>query len=810
MCKKLSPASMRGLLSAVLLLLTISKGISQPVTKVYPGADEKTPSMAMYFDWINRNWYGSNEDKVLKALDFFGWMKNRYGMQLDVFLLDAGMFDNGPNCSSVPGRPAYGDLNSPWFTKAFPNGFNKIYQKANAVGTRLGLWIGPDGYGDTEDEAKKRVDLLVKLCTDYNLKVLKLDACSSDLRPEKEKYFIEAMQKARQSVPDLIVLNHRISLSPEAKKHTTTFLWEGKETYIDVNNFNEATAIHHRQGNMLRGYPPQLARLTEDHGICLSSALDYWEDDLILQAFNRSLILAPEIYGNPWLLKDEEFPTLARIYNLHLKYRNILVNGIALPEARYGYKAVSRGDSNTRFITLRNLGWDSKTYHLLADASIGISAGRQITVKQIHPTEKVIGTYNFGDQIPVDVQPFRSALFMVTSENKDLSVSGVDYKIIEDLPGKPVRIQLLGKPGTTHTVKVNPGDRILKTAKLDEKPANSALNEIKISFPGTIATEPFHRKLGILNKTGLPPVSHAVFYENMCFGNDNNALEVRSLERAGKTRFPEVQAARDAFFKDSLFIATGSWDKFAFDGDTNTSFNAYASIYAKGAIQPGALRLDLGKPTVCDQIILRNIPQPYETGEVLFSDDLVTWHTAKAKRTADHLTITIPARQTCRYVKFEKAPLSVGEIEVYNKNQKLKISNLKASNLFPTRNEAALSWINSFTITRADSQSYHSGSYLALAVPGKYKTESLFAGIVSGSRVIAPKDRSPSFPYNNWEHVDTSEGNVTFYFPVDQSMLNKPLKITLFSADPALSALQPEIWITAYPEPFVKKELVLE
>jgi hypothetical protein len=37
---------------------------------------------------------------------------------------------------------------------------------------------------------------------------------------------------------------------------------------------------------------------------------------LILQAFNRSLILAPEIYGNPWLLKDNEFAKLARIFNL--------------------------------------------------------------------------------------------------------------------------------------------------------------------------------------------------------------------------------------------------------------------------------------------------------------------------------------------------------------------------------------------------------------------------------------------------------------------------------------------------------------
>ncbi|CAG5003273.1 hypothetical protein DYBT9275_03117 [Dyadobacter sp. CECT 9275] len=805
MLERLSFAAIRNWLPIFCLLLSITKGTGQPVTKVYPGADEKTPSMAMYFDWINRNWYGSNEHKVLKALDFFSWMKAQYGMQMDVFLLDAGMFDNGPSCSSVPGRPAYGSLDSPWFTKAFPNGFHSIYQKATASGTRLGLWIGPDGYGDTADEAQKRVDLLVKLCTDFNLKVLKLDACSSDLRPEKEKYFIEAMRRARQSVPDLIVLNHRISLSPEAKKHTTTFLWEGKETYIDVNNFNEATAIHHRQGNMQRGYPPKLARLTEDHGICLSSALDFWEDDLILQAFNRSLILAPEIYGNPWLLKDEEFPTLARIYNLHRKYRDILVNGTALPEARYGYKAVSRGDSLTRFITLRNNSWDSKTFQLLADTSIGLGRAQRVIVKQVHPTEKVIGEYAFGDQVAVNVQPFRSALFMVSSENKDLSVRGVDYRITEDVAGKPVRIQLLGKPGTTRTVKVNPAERHFKGAKLDGKPADAILKGTKVTFPGTVSTAPFHRKLGNLHKTTSPTTSQVMFYESMCFANDNNALEVRSLQRAGKTSFPEVQAARDAFFEDSLFVATGSWDKFAFDGDTTTYFNAYASIYTKGAIQPGALRLDLGKPTNCDQILLRNIPQSYETGEILFSNDLAKWQAAAARRIAHHLVITIPEGQSCRYIKITKAPLSVSEIEVFYKNQKLKNNNLKASNLFHSERVAAHSWTGSFTVTRADS-----GSYLALAIPGKYKTEDLFAGIMSGMDLIAPKDRSPSFPYNNWEHVDTSNGNVTFYFPLNASMRNKPLKITLFSADPAQVALQPEVWVTAYPEPFVKKELVLD
>ena len=90
--------------------------------------------------------------------------------------------------------------------------------------------------------------------------------------------------------------------------------------------------------------------------MCLSSCLDYWEDDLVLQAFNRSLILAPEIYGNPWLLRDDEFPRLARLVQpAPALPRHPGRRRWCCPRSSYGPYAVSRGDAETRFITLRNL-----------------------------------------------------------------------------------------------------------------------------------------------------------------------------------------------------------------------------------------------------------------------------------------------------------------------------------------------------------------------------------------------------------------------------------------------------------------------
>ena len=201
--------------------------------------------------------------------------------------------------------------------------------------------------------------MIVGLCKDYEFRLLKFDAVVGQLRDEKQDAFIEMMTECRKYSPDLILLNHRLNLGEEAKKHATTSLWGVDETYIDVHKWNDKmTAPHHRGGAISRDVVPGLKRLTEDCGVCFSSCLNYWDDDLILQAFNRSLILSPQIYGDPWFLKDEEFPKMARIFKLAREYGSIMVDGFVLPEKTYGEKAVSRGDAETRLITLRNLSWD--------------------------------------------------------------------------------------------------------------------------------------------------------------------------------------------------------------------------------------------------------------------------------------------------------------------------------------------------------------------------------------------------------------------------------------------------------------------
>lgn len=164
----------------------------------------------------------------------------------------------------------------------------------------------------------------------------------------------------------------------------TTSLWDGQETYIDVHVGNRVTAPHHRVGAMSRGNTKDFNRLFEDHGVCISSCLDHYDDDMILQAFGRNLILAPEVYGNPWLLRDEEFPKFARIFTLARNHREILIHATALPEETYGKHAVSRGDGKTRFLTLSNLTWEPVTYTIKAGEEIGLSPAGKVEIRQLH------------------------------------------------------------------------------------------------------------------------------------------------------------------------------------------------------------------------------------------------------------------------------------------------------------------------------------------------------------------------------------------------------------------------------------------
>jgi len=777
-------------------------------TRVYPGADENTPSLSQYFSWINNTNEGSTEKQTLTNLRFFNWLKSEYGMTLDIYVISAGAIDKAR---------WYGSMDSEEFKRQFPNGFDPIYKEAKAMDTRLGTWGGPDGFGNTPEEEQARIDMMVKLCRDYEFRLLKLDAVVGQLRDEKQDAFIRMMNECRKYSPDLIFLNHRLNLSEEAKEHATTFLWGGAETYIDVHMGNwRTTAPHHRAGAISRDIVPELMRLTEDHGVCLSSCLNYWEDDLILQAFNRSLILSPQLYGNPWFLRDDEYPKLARIFNIARLYGPIMVNGMVLPEDRYGEKAVSRGDTNTRLITLRNLSWEPSEVEVNVDEETGLTDNILYEARLLHPIERTLGTFKKGDSFKIPVDPFRAALVLICPDGQGgIGIDGCDYEIIQDVPGKPIRIMMAGLPGTKHTIKLDAAGKDFSGAELEGKNANSLLKgrSVKIEFPGEPLTEPYHRKIADLNPCDVPVDAEAL-YEATIFSTDNNALEIRELDRSGESLVPEVKAARDEFLNQPLFADRGVWDYYMFDGDPGTSFYVSRRRHKADLLNGGSLRLDFGKALAMDELIIEvgseHAMQPWKTEEAVFlevSEDLGEWREIRilAQNT---MKIKLDPEKPVRYVRFRGTPDKVVEVEGFLDGKPLDRSDWRGSQLYSPyyKIKAEHAWSATCTLNEIPA-----GSYLAICLEGEHGIEGAYAALrVEGVPVGAP-DRSPSYPVNPWEYpAIKAKSHYTYYVPLTPDMAGKEIDVVVLGMKGGIAEFKPEVWLTTYPAPYVKKELILK
>ncbi|NEW84456.1 MAG: discoidin domain-containing protein [Mariniphaga sp.] len=797
------------------LILFSSFTYAQVAPKLFPGADEKTPSRAQYFSWINNTNEGATTAQTLINLDFFKWLKDTYGMQLDIYAFDAGAID---------GKNFYGSMKSDRFKTQFSQGFGPIADKAFAMNTRLGIWGGPDGFGNTPEEEKQRIETQVSLCRDFHFELFKMDAVCGQLRPEKFDAFDRMMTECRKYSPDLVLLNHRLNLGEKGTAHSTTFLLGGAETYIDVHMANAVTAPHHRVTALSRELPPKLTRLTEDHGVCLSSCLDYWEDDLILQAFNRNLILAPEIYGNPWLLRDDEYPILARIYNLTRQYSNILVNGMVLPEKEYGLNAVSRGDDHTRLITLRNLSWNPKSFTIKLDETVGLKKSTKVLVKTYHPTEKIVGKFTYGSTVNIEVLPFRSCLIKLADAAKEteFGVEGIDYQVDSELPGKPMEIKLLAFPGTEKNIRLTGNTSAYKTASIDGKPVSGLLNgkSLKIHFEGEPFKNSFHRKIADLTECTVPADAEAI-YESTCFAADNNALEVRELKRSGETTIPQVQAARKAFFEQDIFVERELWDKNLFDGNLKTAFSVGLRW---GGFEPdlSAFRLDLGQEMELDSLLIQ-VPDEFslsplksQEGEyALVSNDLKTWKNVffMLGKTSK---IDLSASGKIRFLKLQPGVLRISEITGYKNGKMLDRLAWRASNLFRSyvtnhwnRNllyKAQKTWSAKFKLEEVPS-----GSYLCIAVNGEHGVEGAFAGAKIDGRYVGCPDRAPSFKSNSWEvGVRSSSKNYTYYIPLDKSMVGKEIETFVMGMNPTIGELKPEVYITAYPTPYSQKVLVIK
>ena len=721
-------------------------------TKQTAGADEKTPSHAQYFSWINNTNEGSTEAQTLINLEYFKWMRDAYGMQLDIYAWDAGNLDGA--------QGTYETLEGPKLSRQYPNGYAPVVKAAADIGARMGVWMGPDGYGEDEETAKARHELLVSLCRDYHFALFKMDGVCGTLREDTRRRFCEVQAECRKYSPDLVLLNHRLELG-EGDKYATTFLWQGAETYVDIFSYNQCTAPHNRAFIFTRGETDGLRRLTEDHGVCLSSCMDRFEDDLVYQAFNRNLILAPEIYGNPWLLTDKEQPRLAHIYNLHARLNDILVDGMLLPEEKYGKNAVARGNAQVRVLSFGNPTWEAKEFEIKLDDEIGLALCPSVTVISHHPATYKVGRFQYGATVKIKVEPFRAVLLEICdsckapallSDQPHRVIGRNRYELVRELPS-------IKKLGTTAPVAV--------------------------------------------------PTNAEKLIEATLFAMDNDSLESRCAKRAGQTRIPQVKAARDAFFAQDTYRLRGCDNAYAFDGDPDTFFDGNSRfLWGTGTrIDGGCLRVDFGCVMDADRIEIEffcpdtpteEAPEQWIPEHMDYSCDLHTWvdagkgtfaeigeqtvgvvrhnvhdiYESKGKR----CTLSFDV-QALRYVRVPKPMDRISRISLYKNGAELPLTAPRANNLMPSTQQRPVIGAQKVSV-KVDRRDWVPGSYLSVALEGEHGVEGAYAAVEMGESAIGAPDRAPTYLANAWEsRVIFMDHHYTYYIPVTEEMLGRELTV---------------------------------
>ena len=748
------------------------------------GADQRTPSVPQYFSWINNTNEGSTEAHTMVNLEFFRYLKDTYGMQIRIYAWDAGNFDGASE--------GYGDVNSEKFRAQYPEGYRNVVAKAAESGIRFGLWGSPDGYGDTEEEEKDRVEFFVHLCRDYHFALFKLDGVCGQLRPEKAGVFAQMLQTCRKYSPDLVVLNHRLNLY-EGEPYVTTFLWNGDETYTDALSSNRITAMHNRAYMFSRGHVPELNRLAEDHGVCISSSVDYFEDELVYQAFNRSLILAPEIYGNPWLLRDDELPKLARVYNLHRRNAAILVDGMVLPEEKYGCCAAVRGSKTKRFLSTGNNTWETRAISVPLTEEIGLETDGKIYVNLHHPYEQHLGIFAPGDRVEVELPPFRAVLLEVAAaeESEPMLLSCAYEMVKEDENGSPLEVKMLKTDGGT--IDLLRGGK--KVHFMDAEPVN--------------ILEKAPRYLGELDRVERNPANGEFLYETSVFPINNDSLEKRTLLRSGETEIPQVHAARDAFFGQQTYRLRGCEAAAMFDGREDTFFDAQSKCYREEdlRINGGCLRVDLGREVEADavEIIFFSVEEPTRevhpqqitvSGE--YSTDLNQWNSVClnemsvwrenvnipvvtfTKHTIYEvkgrlLRVVYPIGGTMRYFRLAEPMDRIYHFRVLKDGHCMDITNAHGNNMQAHYRKRPTRVLKSGTVTVPENRP---GAFLAVAIEGEHGDEGVYCCACMDGNYIAPIKRAPDFKANMWEHqVTDAPANNTYYIPLPADAAGKQVTV---------------------------------
>lgn len=780
-----------------------------------------------YFDWLCHDNSGPRESEVLANFAALRRLKELYGLQFDIYNSDAGL---------VESQGTYYPQFKANFLSRFPAGLGPLAKASEELGMRLGLWIGPDGFGETPEEMKARREQLLSWVRDFNVGLFKLDTVVSELA-HPDRYILEkkyqsladVLSEARRIDPGFIAINHRINNSPYMLTLTDCLLWRGEETYIDVHIHNETASLTNRDGSIGRELSSELYgtpfRQFEDHGICFNSCLEKWEDDLVTQAFGRASVLSPEMYGTFFFLGDEDYPRLARLIQLHKRLEPLLKSSFPLPEGD-----VAHADGASSLVLVRNMSWEPSVKTIPLDTKIGLRAapGTPLTVRQRHPVEVLMKRAGegavVGGALSVELDPFSLRLIQIdTSPPAEPLVVGIPYEVVPGPDAGSFGINLLGVPGRTADVAfLNFGGLTVRTSTGVPVPTEGT--PWQVTFPGTSPAGPAFARLSDFRDDPAAVEEGARLAELAKFSIDDDSLEIREMVRLKRepSRLPEIEACRD-YMWDRVVAAEGTFLN-AFDGDPRTRWSdgfprrsPFTGSPAPYRSATSLWRIDLGRPTDLAKLelwIVRRTDAAFLEA-VERSSDLIEWtrtdelSLAAAEGIPEAGTlrqrgrtirifdvdagdqrpaiISIPiVGGPCRYVRVRGRNFSVSEILGYDEaGRPLDRSGWRATNFFG-ETPAPRRVLRAVHVPTDESP----GREYAVAVtagPAKFDpVDGVYVVALVDGRPVVPHHRVPSYPYHHyeWNSGGPKLAGMTFRLPIDPTWKGKTVefRIMMFCA----------------------------
>jgi hypothetical protein len=261
-------------------------------------------------------------------------------------------------------------------------------------------------------------------------------------------------------------------------------------------------------------------------------------------------------------------------------------------------------------------------------------------------------------------------------------------------------------------------------------------------------------------------------------------------------------------------VDRGLWDRNLFDGDIKTSF--YPSRRQGRTdlrINGGAFRLDLGALNSLDSIKIivgdEQALQPFKSFEAIrvqTSVDLKTWSPILLLA-GKAMVLQLDPSMPIRYLRFPSSPEKILEIEGFLNGKAVNRNLWRASNLFSAYRSmtAKAAFEHSFVLNEIPK-----GSYLAVALNGTHGIEGAYAALRVNGKLVGAPDRSLSYRSNTWEYpVPSDDSNYTYYFPLTEEMKGAKIEVVVMVMKEGIAKFNPEVWITAYPIPYEKKELTL-